>query len=200
MFKNLLRRVAPGSETDMMEAVMDPEVTWCQVIFACNRIARLLPVADSVRAEALSFASGQRLLQFINSIQAEDGRFVKWISNLPQKFLQNTPARSLDDLRDRLMITGYVDVYQAARIILLKTLLALTITTTFHSNLNYASSEMELSRMKTAKTIHEMVNDICFSVAEVLSNLEEETWSTRNHTRRHSRSRLYMHVAIEYCP
>ena len=57
MFKNLLRRVTPGPETDMMEATMDPEVTWSQVIFAYNRIARLLPVADSIRAEAPSFAS-----------------------------------------------------------------------------------------------------------------------------------------------
>ena len=50
----------------MMEAAMDPEATWSQVIFACNRIARLLPVADSVRAEVPSTASSQQLLHVIH--------------------------------------------------------------------------------------------------------------------------------------
>lgn len=77
------------------------------------------------------------------------------------------------------MVTEYVDVYGAARIILLKTLLALSIKATFHSHLSDTFRDTEILRMKSEKVIHEMVNDICFSAAGVLSNLEEETWNTR---------------------
>jgi hypothetical protein len=59
---------------------MGPEATWAQVIFGCNRIARLLPIADAVRAEPPSTASSHRLLDIIRSIEAEDDKFIKWTS------------------------------------------------------------------------------------------------------------------------
>ncbi|KAE9372470.1 hypothetical protein N431DRAFT_558297 [Stipitochalara longipes BDJ] len=113
MFRNLLKRVAPGPETEMMEAAMDPNVTWSQIL------------------------SVQRCRQLLQA-----------------------------------------NVYFKS-IILLQTLLALTIKVTFHTHLSYAFVEMELLRLKTEKCIHEMVNHISFSVAEVLGNLEEEIWNTR---------------------
>jgi hypothetical protein len=44
MFRNLLKRTAPGLETEMVETAMGPEATWAQVIFGCNRIAASSPL------------------------------------------------------------------------------------------------------------------------------------------------------------
>jgi hypothetical protein len=111
MFRNLLKRTAPGPETEMMDAAMDPEATWAQVIFGCNRIARLLPIADEVRAEPPSTSSSHRLLDIIRSIEAEDDKFMEWISAQTLVSIQYCPTFSVDYVRETLLATGYVNVY-----------------------------------------------------------------------------------------
>lgn len=179
MFRNLLTRTAPGPETKMLEAAIDPKATWAQVILACNRIARLLPVADSVRADVPSKASSQRLLSIIKSIQAEDNNFVTWISTQTEATLRQGTEDSSKDVKESLLTVGYIDVYRTAQIILLQTLLILTTKSTLHADLDRLFDAMDLLRTQADQNTHEMVNQISFSAAEVLSNLEEKSWRTR---------------------
>jgi len=171
--------VAPGLETEIMEAPMDPEAIWSQAVFACNRIARLLPVADVIRAETPSSASSHRLLDIMKSMEAEDTKSVAWIAAHTQTSLQHGTSLSSEYVRESLLATGYVHVYRAARIILLQTLFALTIKVTFHSDLSNKFKRWSCPKAQAEYNIQDMVNDISLSVSEVLENLEEESWNKR---------------------
>jgi hypothetical protein len=85
----------------------------------------------------------------------------------------------VDYVRESLLATGYLNVYRAARIILLQTLLALIIKATCHVDLSHVFEEMEVRKVQTEQNIHRMVNEISLSVSGVLNNMDEKSWSKR---------------------
>ena len=182
MIKNLLRRTAPGLESKLWEESIDSEAPWLQANLALNRIARLLPIADSVlREEPSAELFGERLLHAISLLQTEDQKFQDWSIKYGTIPSQNERSGSYDvevSQRDSFA-NGSWNVYRAGRIILLQTLLNLANKALLHEDLLYLHENMQKLQLYASTELFVMASDISVSTAFVLAELQGKAWYER---------------------
>lgn len=175
MFKNLLRRTAPGLESKLWEESIDSEAPWSQANLALNRIARLLPIADSVlRGEPSVELSSERLLHAISLLQTEDQNFQDWSIKYGTLPSRNETSGNYDveaSQRDSFA-NGSWNVYRAGRIVLLQTMLNLANKALLHEHLLYLHENMQALQLYTSTELFAMVSDISVSTAFVLADLQ----------------------------
>lgn len=126
MFKNILRRTAPGLESKLWEEAMDIEALWPQAHLALNRIAYLLPIADAVlREEHSAPPSSESLLHAIGLLEAEDQNFRTWSIRHGSLSVQNGLSESSQSVTSQndYFANSLWNVHRAGRIFLLQTLL-----------------------------------------------------------------------------
>jgi hypothetical protein len=161
---------------------MDSEAPWSQAYLALNRIARLLPVADSVLREDPSVGSSSKdLLHTISLLQAEDQRFREWsreYGTLPPQNILSENSDPATSQRDSFA-NGSWNVYRAGRIVLLQTFLSLATRALHHEDLLYLRGNMKELQIYTNTELSAMVNDISVSTGIVLADLQGKAWHER---------------------
>jgi hypothetical protein len=192
IFKNLLRRLPPGPESDAWAQSVDPDEPWAQVGLATIRIAKLIPMADAILCDGtVADANGYGLLQAINMFEAEDRSFEQWAAASVSpytygvlsrdKLLKNgnhagIPLPEVIHYYHDSWITGFWNVYRFARVVLLQTLAQLTMRVSLYPELAPMNPRMEAIRQKVLLCVDGMVNDIFASIPYTLGKVDANGW------------------------
>lgn len=195
---NLDRRLPPGPESILWERSVDAATCtpFEQIGLAYNRIARILPRADTALSSLHAGQdSAQRLLQAISMCQVEDRAYRSWVAANSHPFIYEILDRSLfAATKDERAATlppqihvypnvwapGLWNTYRAARIVLLQTELACIEKAARHPELveKFPNSTVILQTIHLA--IGKMVGEICSSIPYILGDIQGKSWAPKN--------------------
>ncbi|CZR55850.1 uncharacterized protein PAC_05738 [Phialocephala subalpina] len=195
---NLDRRLPPGPESILWEKSVDAATCtpFEQIGLAYNRIARIIPAADTALSDLqMGQESAQRLLQAISMCQVEDRAYRSWVASTEHPFVYETLDKSLFDASkdDRaatlppeihvypsVWAPGLWNTYRAARIVLLQTVSACIEKAARHPELAKKFFNSSIMQQSILIDIDKMVNEICSSIPYILGDIRGKTWAPKD--------------------
>lgn len=192
MIMNILNRVPPGPEINYYQQYAQNS-HFCGIPSAYHRIAKLLPVADSLLKQDLDVqTSDDNLPRVLEMMVSEDRKFEVWQDegedsyvyweldrdNLLAVLRQAKPAalpKTVHCYKD-ILVPGLCNTYRAARIILLQTTTRLAALATLRPGLSAMRSYFDQLGVKALNDIDKTVNDILASIPYILGEVDEDGW------------------------
>lgn len=168
MYRNLTRRVLPGSEVTLFEEFLESykETTWGETTLALASITRLLCRCDDLLArKPIEGRASLALLELICRFKEEGWRYPEWYGSVTVDAYR---------LEDSFFDVIWVNSRRASLITLLQSLVDLTLRTHLHSDLEHRLKEMSRLRHRAEETIQTMANEISISTTALLAEFEKK--------------------------